>query len=134
MLMDAVYYLPSEEFKYTNYPEVFGIMDKINSFTSSLEPIMLAVSDYDQGETDGIYVNIAEVERIREVSFEISEILGLAPKVCYDILLPIREAQEALNELIFSFKFEEVPVVFDIQRTDLQTLNNVVNKYGEEVE
>lgn len=130
MLMNPTHYLPSEVLQYSNYPEVYELGSKIDQFQKGLEPIMLAVSAFDMGVENGIYVNIAEVERVRALSFEISEVLGSAPKVCYDILLPVREAQEALNELIFSFHYERVPMVFDKQRTDMKRLNLVVTKTG----
>jgi hypothetical protein len=130
MEMSPTHYLPSEVLNYANFPEVLEQAEKINQFQKLLEPIMLAVSAYDLGTTDGIYVNIADVTRTRDLSYEISDILGMAPNVCYDVLIPIREAQESLNELIFSFQYEKVPVVFDKQRTDMQHLNDVVTKSG----
>lgn len=133
MLMSLTHYLPSEELKYSNFPELYELSDKIKEFQKSVEPIVTAISDYDMGTADGIYVNIAEVERVRELSFDLTDTLGAAPKVCYDVLMPIRDAQEALNELIFSFHYEKAPVVYDKQRTDMKRLNEVVNKSSERI-
>jgi hypothetical protein len=130
-MMSSTHYLPSEVLQYSNYPEVHDLKDKIALFQSNAVPVMSALSDYDTGIEPYIYVNIAEVIKLRDLAFELSDILGAAPKVCYDVLLPIRDAQEALNELIFSFQYEKVPVVVDRQRNAMQELNAVVNKSGE---
>jgi hypothetical protein len=133
-LMSATHYLPSEELKYSNYPEIYEIQTKIDEFQERIEPVVIAISDYDMGTRDAIYVNIAEVERILSLSYDITDTLGAAENVCYDILLPLRSSQEALHELIFSFKYEKSPVVMDIQRTEMKRLNNVINKSGEVIE
>lgn len=131
--MPSTYYLTNEELKFANYPEVYELSNKLDEFQRLLEPIMFAVYQFDEGMTDGIYVNIAEVERTRDLSYELTDTLGTAPKVCFDILIPLRDAQESLNELIFSFKYEKVPVVMDKQRNAMKTLNDTVNKSGERV-
>lgn len=124
MLMSPTHYLPSEELKYSNYPELYELADKLDQYQTLLEPIIAAVNDYDLGTTDGIYVNIAEVINVRDLSFDISDTLGSAPNICYDVLIPIRDTQESLNELIFSYQYEKAPVVFDQQRTDMKRLTS----------
>jgi hypothetical protein len=130
-MMPSTQYLPSEVIQYSNFPELYQLKDKISDFQKAIVPIMNAISEYDLGQTDCIYVNIAEVQRVRDMSFDITEVLGMAPNVCYDMLLNFRDAQEALNELIFSFQYEQIPVVVDKQRTAMKELNSVVNMTGD---
>jgi hypothetical protein len=130
-MMPSTQYLPSEVIQYSNFPELYQLKDKISDFQKAIVPIMTAISEYDLGQTDCIYVNIAEVQRVRDMSFDITEVLGMAPNVCYDMLLNFRDAQEALNELIFSFQYEQIPVVVDKQRTAMKELNSVVNMTGD---
>lgn len=132
-LMSPTHYLPSEEVKYSNYPELYEVMDKIRAFQAMLEPIMLATYEYDEGMADAIYVNAAEVERVLSLSYEITDFLGIAPNVCYEFVLPIREAQESLHELLFSFKYERAPIVLDRQRTEMRRLGNISHNNREGV-
>lgn len=125
MLLSTSQYLPSEEVKFSNYPELYTVLTSLTQFQTMLNPIMLAVSDYDSGAEDYIYLNISDVQAALNLSFTITDILGRASNVCFDVLLPIRDAQEGLNELIFSYKYEKSPIVLDRDKTTLQQLNNV---------
>lgn len=125
MLLSTSQYLPSEALKFSNYPELYTVLDSLNQFQTMLNPIMLAVSDYDSGVEDYIYVDISALRAAINLSFTITDVLGRATNVCFDVLLPIRDAQEALNELIFSYQYEKSPVVLDRDKTNLQRINNV---------
>lgn len=127
MLLSPSQYLPKEEMKYSNYPDVYSILDKINQFQSKMEPVIAAVNDYDSGVADFIYVNVSDLITLRSLGFDITDFLGRSANVCYEVLLPVRDAIQSLNELIFSYQYEKSPVVLDKEKTNLQQINNVTN-------
>jgi hypothetical protein len=125
MLLSPSQYLPKEELRYSNFPDIYPLLDKINEFQTLIEPFIAAVSDYDTGTAEYIFVSISDLQTALNLSYEITDVLGRADNVCYEVLLPIRDAQQSINELVFSYLYERSPVVLDKEKTNLQQLNSI---------
>jgi hypothetical protein len=85
-------------------------MDVLEAY---MEKVAISFGNYEEGVDDRIYLNATEMRNMRDLSFRITEVLGRAENVCYDVLLPIREFQTTLNEFIFSFDAQPNEIVVD---------------------
>lgn len=95
------FYLPSEAVNYINYPELRTAKPDIEAIMEYAMRVNLAVADYDEARFDRIDVNMEEVQRNIELCRRVCETLGTAPKVCFDILLDIRDIQNTLQNLVY---------------------------------
>lgn len=102
MILPKNHRSPKEEFLYSNFPEVLLIEDRLASLQAYAIKVQEAINAYNAQETDKIYLNVAELRKMLDMSFDITDILGMADNVCYDILTNVRSIQEGFNELIYA--------------------------------
>lgn len=113
--MSPTHYLPHEEITYANYPELLTVRPQLEDLQQRLEAIITAASEFEDGLADRIYLDISEVQKTLKLAYDISEVLGKAPRPCFDILTEIRDVQESLHEILFSNRYEGNEVVADPQ-------------------
>lgn len=101
MVMDSTYYLPSEELAYRNYPEVQIAQNDINTVTDYVMTVGSALDDYNQGVTDKIDINGDELQSNITLCRSICDTLGNAPRICFDVLLEVRNMQDFLQQLLY---------------------------------
>jgi len=97
---------PKEEFKYANFPEVAVLEDQLITFFTYVEEVNSAVSAFQSREADKVYLNIAELQTALDNSYSITDVLGRADNVCFDLLMNIRDIQENLLEILYSYNSE----------------------------
>ncbi len=95
------YYLPHELVNYTNYPELLTYRQDIEDLLNYSLTVHNALQDYNEGIYDRIDVNMEEVQNHITLCRTLSDVLGKAPRVCFDVLLEIRVIQEHLHKLVF---------------------------------
>lgn len=120
-LLDKSQQNPKEEFKYSNFPEVAVIEDQLNHFFSYVEKVNSAVSAFQTRDADKVYVNIAELETELSKSFDMTDILGRADNVCFDLLLNMRDMQENLLEILYTYRSEGDYLVSSANPVDTQS-------------
>lgn len=98
--MEQFYYLPNEQVNYINYPELRTYRADIVSIIAYAEVVATAVSDYQKGKKDKIDLNTDEVQQYINLCRSTSEVLGKAPKVCFDVLMELRNVQVQLHGLM----------------------------------
>lgn len=102
MLMAKTHYLPHEELKPSNYPELVRLSSDIATLQSYAISVDRALFAYNEGTADRIDVDIVELRKAIEGCRDIGAVLGNAPNVCYDILMEIREMMLVFQDLVFS--------------------------------
>lgn len=101
MMMEPSHYLTTEVLKDANYPEVKRVQADIEALFTYMMTADTAVIDFNDSTRDRIDLNpvdiIREINRCRSVC----SVLGNAPRVCFDLLVELRQAQENLQELLY---------------------------------
>ena len=103
----------SEELRYANYPEVAQVEDDLRTFLTYMETVQSAIAAYEDLETDKIILNMADLVRMLELSYSITDVLGRASRPCYDILIGLRDMQDSLHDIQFSYLSEGSRTVRD---------------------
>lgn len=101
MLMDVTHYLPEEELTTSNYPEVVSLKSDLLKIESYAERVNLALTWYEESEFDKIDLDVVEIEEYAQLCRSVCETLSTASKVCYEVLLDVREIQNILQELLY---------------------------------
>lgn len=101
MIMENTHYLPDEELKISNYPEVALVQDEIGLIMGYAMEADQAVFEYNEGLKDKIDLDVVDLQKAIERCRHVCDILGNAPKVCFDLLLEIRELQMSFQELVY---------------------------------
>lgn len=101
MKMEAVHYLPHEELKGSNYPEVVSMSADIDAIQNFAKKVDQAVLAYNENVVDKVDLDVMEVQSFVNQCRKVCDVLGNAPNVCYDILLEIRALQMNFQELVF---------------------------------
>ncbi|MNN36620.1 hypothetical protein D3C81_1505220 [compost metagenome] len=96
-IMDSTNYLPQEKLNYRNYPEVRDKQADINTLFAYALRVNEALISYNSGEFDKIDLNTNELETNITLCRSISETLGTAKNVCYDLLLELRVIQKNMQ-------------------------------------
>lgn len=99
--MESLYYLPSEQPNYINFPEVRTQKYNIQTVMSYSLTAQLALADYNSGRFDRIDLNTDEIQSNVDLCRSISDALGNAINVCYDVLLDVRTIQQNLQSLLY---------------------------------
>lgn len=101
MRMEKTHYLPSEELKKNNYPEVVKVQADIDLIISYAMVVDLAVMEYNEGLKDKIDVSIVELQKTIDRCRAVCEVLGKSSNVCFDVLLEIRTLQANFQDILF---------------------------------
>lgn len=105
-VQDKSQMLPDEEYKYSNFPELAQVQDEMNTLRAYMETVFTAMSLFEERQEDRIYLNIAELKDMLDMTYRVTDILGRADNVCFDILMNLRTMQEYLHELLYSYRTE----------------------------
>lgn len=100
-MLETSIYLPSEVANLTNYPELRAQRANLTAIMDYALRATSALADYNEARYDKIDLNAGEIRQAIALCRSTSEVLGTAPKVCFDILLEIRTVQEDLQNLLF---------------------------------
>lgn len=103
MKMEITHYLPHEELKISNYPELSKVENEISEIQVFAMRTNLALADYNEGRADRVDVDIEELRKHIELCRYVGDILGRSSNVCYDILMDIRAIQQGLHDLLFAY-------------------------------
>lgn len=101
MKMDDTHYLPSEELKMSNYPEVRQLEGDIEEIVKYAKLVDATVLAYNNGTVNKIDLDVVILQKMVDNCREVCRVLGRAPNVCYDILLELRNFQMNFQDLIF---------------------------------
>lgn len=99
--MESTNYLPDESFSFLNYPEIEQQLSSIEELLDYALMVNTAINDYNSGTYDKIDVNVTELNQYLQICKDIINILGNAPKVCFEVLLQLREIQKAFQTLLY---------------------------------
>ena len=103
MKMENTHYLPHEELKITNFPELSLVETELDDIQVYAMRTNLVMTDYTEGRKDKIDVDVEELRKHIALCRYVTDILGRAPNVCFDILMEIRAIQGALHDLLFAY-------------------------------
>lgn len=103
MKMEITHYLPHEELKNSNYPELSKVESEISEIQVFAMRTNLAIADYNEGRADRIDIDIEELRKCIELCRYVGGTLGRSTNVCYDILMDIRGIQQGLHDLLFAY-------------------------------
>lgn len=101
MLMEKHHYLPYEELKVSNYPEVAQVLTDIDLIQTYAMTCDQAVLAYNEGTNDKIDLDAVELRREVDRCRRVCDLLGNAPIVCYDLLTEVRAFQMTFQDLLF---------------------------------
>lgn len=101
MRMEPTHYLPSEVLKNSNYPELKAVEGKLDGVMLYAMRVDSALHAYSTGTTNRIDVDPTELRKWIEQCREVCEVLGNAPRVCFDVLMELRSMQTSFQELLF---------------------------------
>lgn len=118
MKMESTHYLPHEELKITNYPELSKVETELDDVQVFAMRTNLALTDYTEGRTDKIDVDVEELRKHITLCRYVTDVLGRAPNVCYDILIELRAIQGTLHDVLFAYnrfgdEYVGTPTVID---------------------
>ena len=100
-IMEGTLYLPAERLNFRNYPEVATLMGDIKDIIRYSIEVGNAIKAYTSSTLDRINLNIVDLQRCILLCRTVCSTLGLAPNVCYDLLVEIRSLQNTLQTLVF---------------------------------
>lgn len=100
-MMEPSHYLPSEELKGVNYPEVKGVQEDLDRIFDFAMQVDRSVYEYISGDVDRIDLNSVAIAEYVSLCRSVCETLGNADRVCFDILLEVRRLQDSFQELLF---------------------------------
>ena len=95
------FYLPQEAVNYINFPELRAYKKDIETLLEYTLRVNTALADYNEGRYDKIDLNMEELKSHINLCRTICEALGNAPKVCFDVLIELREIQMHLQNLLY---------------------------------
>ena len=95
------FYLPSEAVNYVNYPELRTYRKDIETIMEYALRVGMALADYNEGVYDKIDLNAEELKTHINLCRNVCYALGTAPKVCFDVLIELRELQYAFQNLLY---------------------------------
>jgi len=101
-LMEPTHYLPDEEINFRNYPELYTVWDDLQKINAYATRVHKALADYTSGQYDKIDLNTEELNSYITLCRNVCSVLGQAPKVCFDILLDLRELQYHMQILLYN--------------------------------
>ncbi len=104
MKMESTHYLPHEELKITNYPELSKVEDDIDAIQVFTMRTNLALTEYNEGLKDKVDIDVQELRKHIELCRSVADILGRASNVCFDILMEIRAIQHGLYDVLFTYQ------------------------------
>lgn len=104
MKMEITHYLPHEELKITNYPELSMVESEIDAIQVFAMRTNLALADYNEGRKDKVDIDVEQLRKHIELCRYVTDILGRASNVCFDILMDIRQVQHALYDVLFAYQ------------------------------
>jgi len=100
-VMSSTYYLPSEELRYRNYPEINTVLTDVNSIISYAKRVNIALVNYNSGAYDKIDVDTVALQNYIDLCRSVNAILGNATNVCYDLLVEIRALQTEFQTIMY---------------------------------
>jgi hypothetical protein len=103
VMNSCTYYLPKEELKLKNYPEVEAISSNIQALISYVMEVQKAIDNYSNNIADKVIIDIVSLKRYINAAEEITNILGNANNVCFDILVEIRQLQSVLQNILYIY-------------------------------
>lgn len=95
------FYFPNKVVNYVNFPELRGQRENIQAILDYSLRAQVALADYNEARYDRIDLNMEELQANITLCRSVSDALGLASNVCFDILLEIRSVQEMLQQLVY---------------------------------
>ena len=102
-IMEATWYLPEEELQYRNYPEVHGVMDNINRLVYYAMSLSIVLDDYNNAVADRIDIDVVDLQKNITLCRSITDVLGNAPQVCFDLLMELRTIQDTMQTLLYAY-------------------------------
>lgn len=99
--MDSTLYLPNETLYFRNYPEIRPILSDIQSVITYASEVYTAVTDYTNGNTTMINLDVAELQASIDLCRSICQTLGTASNVCYDLLVELRSILSVFQTLMY---------------------------------
>lgn len=104
MRMEITHYLPHEELKITNYPELSKVEAEIDMIQRHAVRVNQALGDYNEGRTDRVDVDITDIQRHIGLCRYVADVMGRASNVCYDVLMDLRSIQQGLHDILFAYR------------------------------
>lgn len=101
MKMETTHYLPHEELKASNYPEIANLMPDIQIIQTYAMTADQAVFAFNEGLVNKIDIDVTDMRKAVDKCRYVCNIIGTAENVCYDLLMELRAMQTNFQELIF---------------------------------
>ena len=97
-------YLPNEIVNPVNFPELDKVKTDIETINTYALKVHDALTAFDTGIYDRIYVDPAEVEFYARLCRNVAETMGTAPNVCFDVLYSLRKIQKTFNNILYLYR------------------------------
>jgi hypothetical protein len=99
--MKTTCYLPDEEPYIRNYPEIADVSLDIENLIAFGTRIGNAIDAYVSEKYDRVDIDIIELQKSIDLCRETCTYLSSAPKVCFDMLLELRELQSLMQLFLY---------------------------------
>lgn len=100
-MMEKTHYLTEEELNFTNYPAVAREWESIQELIRYNLEVHSAVSAYTEGKASKINLSEVDLRKYISLARRTLEIIGTATNVCFDVVMPLREIQYNMQEILY---------------------------------